>query len=64
MTLPTCLQNSSFADRKLIPNQSVFRLTARTWALQNGMSLIPKMKQALPVGHDEPQISKQLVYFE
>jgi hypothetical protein len=27
---------------KLIPNQSVLALTARTWALQNCMSLIPK----------------------
>jgi hypothetical protein len=27
---------------KLIPNQSVLALTARTWALQNYMSLIPK----------------------
>jgi len=39
---------------KLIPNQSVLALTARTWALQNCMSLIPKTKQALRVGHDEP----------
>jgi|ERR1700689_2081269 hypothetical protein len=29
---------------KLIPNQSVLALTARTWALQNCMSLIPKTK--------------------
>jgi hypothetical protein len=27
---------------KLIPNHSVLALTARTWALQNYMSLIPK----------------------
>jgi hypothetical protein len=49
---------------KLILNQSVLALTARTWALQNCMSLIPKMKQALRVGHDEPYDFKQLVYFE
>jgi hypothetical protein len=35
---------------KLIPNQSVLALTARTLALQNCMSLIPKMKQTLRVG--------------
>ena len=35
---------------KLIPNQSVLVLTARTWALQNCMSLIPKVKQVLRVG--------------
>jgi len=29
---------------KLIPNQSVLGLTARTWALQNCMSLIPVTK--------------------
>jgi hypothetical protein len=38
----------------LIPNQSVLALTARTWALQDSMSLIPKTKQALRVGHDKP----------
>jgi len=38
---------------KLIPKQSVLALTARTWSLQNCMSLIPKTKQALRVGHDE-----------
>jgi hypothetical protein len=48
---------------KLIPNQSASALTARTWALQNCMSLIPKTKQALRVGHDEPLHSKQLAYF-
>jgi hypothetical protein len=35
---------------KLIPNQSVLALTARTWALQNCMSLIPKTKEVLRVG--------------
>src|SRR5580700_11782795 len=30
---------------KLVPNQSVLGLTARTWALQNCMSLIPKTKR-------------------
>ena len=35
---------------KLIPNPSVLALTARTWALQNCISLIPKTKQALRVG--------------
>ena len=39
---------------KLIPNPSVFALTAGTLALQNSMSLIPKTKQALRVGDDEP----------
>jgi hypothetical protein len=38
------LQNSFFADRKLIPNQSVLALTDRTGALQNCMSLTPKRK--------------------
>jgi hypothetical protein len=57
------LQNSSLPIEKLILNQSVLALTARTWALQNCMSLIPKMKQALRVGHDEPYDFKQLVYF-
>jgi hypothetical protein len=32
--------------------------------LENCMSLIPKTKQALRVGQDEPEDSKQLVYFE
>jgi hypothetical protein len=31
--------------RKLIPNQSVLALTARTWVLQNCMSLIPRTKR-------------------
>jgi hypothetical protein len=31
--------------KKLIPNQSVLALTARTWALQNCMPLIPKTKR-------------------
>jgi hypothetical protein len=35
---------------KLIPNQSVLALTARRCALQNYMSLIPKMKEVLRVG--------------
>jgi hypothetical protein len=35
---------------KLIPNQSILALTARTWALQNCMSLIPKTKHALQSG--------------
>jgi hypothetical protein len=35
---------------KLIPNQWVLALTARTWALQNCMSLIPKTKEVLRVG--------------
>jgi hypothetical protein len=35
---------------KLIPNQSVLALTAHTLALQNCMSLIPKMKKVLRVG--------------
>jgi hypothetical protein len=48
---------------KLIPNQSASALTARTCALQNCMSLIPKTKQALRMGHDEPLHSKQLAYF-
>jgi hypothetical protein len=30
---------------KTDPNQSVLGLTARTWALQNCMSLIPKTKK-------------------
>jgi hypothetical protein len=34
-------------SKKLIPNESVLALTARTWALQNCMSLIRKTKQAL-----------------
>jgi hypothetical protein len=38
------LQNSLFADRKLIPNPSVLALTDRTGALQNCMSLTPKRK--------------------
>jgi hypothetical protein len=38
------LQNSFFADRKLIPNPSVLALTDRTGALQNCMSLTPKRK--------------------
>jgi hypothetical protein len=42
------LQNSSMADRKLIPNQSVLGLMARTSALQDCMSLIPKTK----TGHE------------
>jgi hypothetical protein len=48
----------------LIPNQSVLALTARTWALQNCMSLIPKTKEALRVGYNEPQDSKQRVCFQ
>jgi hypothetical protein len=39
------VQNSSLADRKLIPNQSVPGLTARTLAMRNCMSLIPKTKR-------------------
>ena len=35
---------------KLIPNQSDLALTARTWTLQNCMSLNRKTKQALRVG--------------
>jgi len=35
---------------KLIPNQSIFALTARTWAPQNFMSLIPKTIEVLRVG--------------
>jgi hypothetical protein len=35
---------------KLIPNQSVLALTARTWALQNCMSLIQKTKEVLESG--------------
>jgi hypothetical protein len=57
------LQNSYFADRKTDSQSVGLALTARTWALQNCMSLIPKMKQALRVGHDEPYDFKQLVYF-
>ena len=38
------LQNSFFADRKLIPNPSVLALTDRTGALQDCMSLTPKRK--------------------
>jgi hypothetical protein len=32
---------------KLLPNQLLLALTARTWSLQNCRSLIPKTKQAL-----------------
>jgi hypothetical protein len=35
---------------KLIPNQAVLALTARTCAMQNCMSLIPKTKEILRVG--------------
>ena len=44
------LQNSFFADRKLIPNQPVSALTARIWTLQECMSLIQKTKQTLESG--------------
>jgi hypothetical protein len=44
------LQNSSFADRRGDPYQSVFALTDRTWALQNCMSVIPKKKKDLESG--------------
>jgi hypothetical protein len=40
------LQNSSSPIEKLITNDSVLALTARTWASQNCMSLIPKTKHA------------------
>jgi hypothetical protein len=36
--------------KKPIPNQSVLALTARTWALQNYMPLIPKTKEVLETG--------------
>jgi len=36
--------------KKLIPNQSVLALTARTWALQNCMPLIPKTKRGSESG--------------
>ena len=49
---------------KLIPNRSVLALTARTGAFQPCLSLIPKTKQVLRVGHNEPQGSKQRVYFQ
>jgi hypothetical protein len=39
------LQNSSFADRRADPYQSVFTLTDRAWALQSCMSVIPKKKK-------------------
>jgi hypothetical protein len=39
---------------KLIPNQSVLALTARTWALQNCMSLIPKTKTGPASGFGIP----------
>jgi hypothetical protein len=35
---------------KLITNELVLALTARTWGLQNCMSLIPKTKQTLASG--------------
>lgn len=35
---------------KLIPNQSIFALTARIWAPQNFMSFIPKTIEVLRVG--------------
>ncbi len=47
-TTDVVVQNSSLADRKLIPNQSVLGLMARTSALQDCMSLIPKTK----TGHE------------
>jgi len=34
-----------FKNTLLIPYQSVFALTDRTWALQNCMSVIPKEKK-------------------
>jgi hypothetical protein len=46
---------------KLIPNQSVLALTARIWALQKCMSLVPKKKLAPESGFG---VLKQLVYFE
>ena len=48
------LQNSSFADRKLIPNQSFLALTARIWALQNCMPFIPKTKEVPESGSRIP----------
>ena len=36
--------------KKLIPNQSVLALTARTWALQKCMPLIPKTKRGSESG--------------
>jgi hypothetical protein len=36
--------------KKLIPNQSVLPLTARTWAWQNCMPLIPKTKRGSESG--------------
>ena len=44
-TTDVVVQNSSLADRKLIPNQSVLALTDRTGGLQNCMSLTPKTKR-------------------
>jgi hypothetical protein len=40
---------------KLIPNQSVLGLTARTWALQNCMSLIPKDETGPESGFTNPR---------
>ena len=40
---------------KLVPNQSVLGLTARTWALQNCMSLIPKDETGPESGFMNPR---------
>jgi hypothetical protein len=39
---------------KLIPNQSVLALTARSWAFQNCMSLIPRTKHVPESGFRSP----------
>jgi hypothetical protein len=48
-------KNPASPIEKLIPNQSVLALTARTWALQNCTSLIPKNETDLESGFRSPR---------